>query len=214
MLMSFAPKQRTIVAAKVLLWIFLFVPLAADIHGAVTNTLGANPQSQIELQTGEWTLRILIASLAITPLRRITGWNWLIRFRRLLGLFGFFYASLHFFVYLWFDQNFVWSSIFADIAKRRFIYIGFAAWLLMVPLALTSTAATIRKLGGKRWSLLHRLVYLTAVLGIIHFYWGKKADHSDPIIYGSVLAVLLATRIWYKYRSNKTVSRVPAVAKA
>ena len=210
--MPFAPKQRTLVALKVLIWIVLFVPLAWLVYGALTNSLGANPQSEIEHQTGEWTLRILLLSLAVTPLRRLTKWNWLIRFRRLVGLFAFFYASLHFFVYLWFDQNFVWSSILADIAKRRFIYVGFAAWLTLVPLAFTSTAASIRKLGGKRWNLLHRVVYITAVLGIIHFWWGQKSDHTDPIIFGSILAALFALRIWYNFRGTARPSPAPRPA--
>jgi methionine sulfoxide reductase heme-binding subunit len=202
--------QRQIVIAKVVLWILLFFPLAYvlyGIYGAVTRTsdlLGANPQSEIEHITGEWTMRMLLFTLAITPLRRITGWNWLIRFRRLLGLFGFFYASIHFCVYLWFDQGFVWSSILADIAKRRFIYVGFAAWLLLVPLTITSTTGWIRRLGGKRWNLVHRLTYVCAGLGIIHFYWGQKADHEDPILYGSILAGLFAIRIFYNFRKNTT----------
>src|SRR5947209_9663663 len=209
-----SPNQRSILLLKVFVWIGLFLPILAIVYGIATNSLGANPQSEIEHRTGEWTLRIILASLAITPARRLLGWNWLIRFRRLLGLFGFFYASMHFFVYLWFDQNFVWASILADIAKRRFIYVGFVAWLTLVPLAFTSTAASIRKLGGKRWNLLHRLVYVTAVLGIIHFYWGQKSDHSDPIIYGSVLALLFAFRIWYNFRGTpkRSPAQRPAVA--
>jgi sulfoxide reductase heme-binding subunit YedZ len=202
--------QRQVAMTKTVLWILLFLPLAYvlyGIYGAVTHTsdlLGANPQSEIEHITGEWTMRTLLFTLAITPLRRITGWNWLIRFRRLLGLFGFFYASIHFFVYLWFDQGFAWSSILADIAKRRFIYVGFAAWLLLVPLTITSTTGWIRRLGGKRWNLLHRLTYICAVLGIIHFYWGQKADREDPILYGSILAGLFAIRIVYNFRKNTT----------
>ena len=203
----FNPKPRTIVLLKVLVWIALFLPLLWLVYGAATNNLGANPLSEIEHVTGEWTLRVILFSLAITPLRRILKWNWLIRFRRLLGLFGFFYASVHFFCYLWFDQNFVWSSIVADIAKRRFIYVGFAAWLTLVPLAATSTAASIRKLGGKRWNTLHKLAYLCAVLGVIHFYWGQKADHSDPIIFGSILLLLFAIRIWYALRKDSSPPR-------
>ena len=190
-------KPRNIVLLKTAVWVWALALVAYLVYAAVTNRLGANPQSEIEHFTGLWTLRFLIITLAITPIRRITGWNWIIRFRRLFGLFAFFYASLHFFAYTWFDQNFVWSSIVADIAKRRFIYVGFTAWLLLVPLAVTSTTGSIRRLGGKRWNLLHRLTYVCAVLGIIHFYWGQKANHTDPIIYACILGALFAYRIYW-----------------
>jgi methionine sulfoxide reductase heme-binding subunit len=194
--------QKQIVWLKVLVWIGLFIPVAYIVYAAATNNLGANPQSEIEHFTGEWTLRLIIATLAITPLRRILGWNWLIRFRRLLGLFAFVYASLHFISYMWFDQNFQLSAMLADIAKRRFIYVGFAAWLTLVPLAVTSTTGWIRRMGGKRWNTLHKLTYVCAVLGIIHFYWGQKADHEDPIMYGSVLLALFLVRAYYKLRKT------------
>lgn len=207
-------KQRNIVLLKIAVWIGLLLPLAYLGYGIATNTLGANPLSEIEHFTGEWTLRLLVATLAFTPLRRLTGWNWLIRFRRLVGLFAFFYASCHFFAYLWFDQNFVLSSIVPDVLKRRFILVGFSAWLLLVPLAVTSTLGWIRRLGGKRWNTLHKLTYVCAVLGIIHFYWGQKADHRDPLIYGGILAVLFAIRIFYALKKSKSKqrTRVPASA--
>lgn len=195
--------QRNIVLLKVAVWIVLFLPISYLIFAALQNKLGANPLSEIEHFTGEWTLRLLTATLAITPARRLLGWNWLIRFRRLTGLFTFFYASCHFFAYLWFDQNFVWSNILPDLLKRQFILVGFAAWLLLVPLAATSTVTSIRKLGGKRWNTLHKLTYVCAVLGIVHFYWGQKADHRDPIIYGCILAALFAIRIFYAARKNR-----------
>ncbi|MEO8725018.1 MAG: protein-methionine-sulfoxide reductase heme-binding subunit MsrQ [Acidobacteriaceae bacterium] len=195
--------QRNVVLLKIAVWIALFIPLAYLGYGIATNNLGANPLSEIEHFTGEWTLRLLMATLAITPARRITGWNWLIRFRRLVGLFAFFYASCHFFAYLWFDQNFVWASILPDLLKRRFILVGFSAWLLLLPLAATSTLGWIRRLGGKRWNLLHRLTYLCAVLAIIHFYWGQKADHKDPMIFACILAALFAVRAYYAWQKNK-----------
>ncbi len=207
-------KQRNIVWMKVAVWIGLFVPITYLVYAAATSNLGANPLSEIEHFTGEWTLRLVVATLAITPARRITGWNWLIRFRRLVGLFAFFYASMHFCAYLWFDQNFAWSSIVPDIAKRRFILVGFAAWLSLVPLAITSTAGWIRRLGGKRWNTLHKLIYLCSVLGIVHFYWGQKANRIDPIIYGSVLAALFAVRIFYVVQSKSKRRTTPAIVSA
>jgi sulfoxide reductase heme-binding subunit YedZ len=207
--------QRKIVLLKIAVWIGLILPLLYLLYAIATQDtkqlLGANPLTEIEHFTGEWTMRLLIATLAVTPARRLTGWNWLIRFRRLIGLFAFFYASCHFFAYLWFDQNFVWSSIVPDLVKRRFILVGFSAWLLLVPLAVTSTTGWIRRMGGKRWNTLHKVTYACAVLGIIHFYWGQKADHEDPILYGSILAVVFAIRIFYTVRKNKSKNRAVPV---
>lgn len=187
--------QRKIVLLKVAVWIGLLLPIAYLAYGIANNSLGANPLSEIEHFTGEWTMRLLLATLAVTPARRLTGWNWLIRFRRLIGLFAFFYASCHFFAYLWFDQNFAWSSIAPDLVKRRFILVGFSAWVLLVPLAVTSTTGWIRRLGGKRWQRLHRLIYFSAAAGVVHFIWLVKADLRRPLTYGAVLAVLLVYRL-------------------
>lgn len=186
-------------------------PLGALVYGAFADTLGANPLDAITDETGTWTLRFLVLTLAVTPLRRLTGWNWLIRYRRMLGLFAFFYGSLHFLTYLWFDQFFDLNEIAADIARRPFITVGFAAFVLMAPLAATSTAGWIRRLGGRRWNRLHRLAYVSAALGVVHYLWLVKADISRPARYGTILAVLLAARVWFAYNArHATSTRVPA----
>lgn len=175
--------------------------------------LGANPIDVITRTTGRWTLTFLLITLSITPLRRITKLAWLIRFRRMFGLFAFFYGSLHLLTYVWLDKFFDVHDMLHDIAKRRFITAGMTAWALMLPLALTSTAGWIRRLGGKRWQKLHRLIYFSAVAGVVHFMWLVKADLRRPLTYGAVLVVLLAFRIflWIKTRLS---SRPTAVRQA
>lgn len=175
--------------------------------------LGANPIDVITRTTGRWTLTFLLITLSITPLRRITRLAWLIRFRRMFGLFAFFYGSLHLLTYVWLDKFFDVHDMLHDIAKRRFITAGMTAWALMLPLALTSTAGWIRRLGGKRWQKLHRLIYFSAVAGVVHFMWLVKADLRRPLTYGAVLVVLLAFRIflWIKARLS---SRPTAVRQA
>src|SRR5581483_972531 len=177
------------------------------------NLLGANPIDVITRSTGRWTLTFLLITLSITPLRRITRLAWLIRFRRMLGLFAFFYGSLHLMTYVWLDKFFDVHDLLHDIAKRRFITAGMTAWVLMLPLALTSTAGWIRRLGGKRWQKLHRLIYFSAAAGVVHFIWLVKADLRKPLTYGAVLVVLLAFRIflWIKARLS---SRPTAVRQA
>jgi sulfoxide reductase heme-binding subunit YedZ len=172
------------------------IPLAWLAWRAGTTGLGANPIEAITHETGDWTLRFLLVTLAITPLRRLSGWNQLIRFRRMAGLFAFFYGSLHYLTYLWLDQFFSWSSIVRDVAKRPFVTVGFLAFIVMVPLAATSTAGMIRRLGGSAWRMLHRLVYLAAVAGVVHYWWLVKADVRRPTMYAGVLAVLLFVRLW------------------
>ena len=162
--------------------------------------LGANPLEAVTHATGDWTLRFLLLTLMVTPLRAATGWNWLVRFRRMLGLFAFFYGTLHLLTYLWFDQFFSWPDILLDIPKRPFITVGFGAFVLLVPLALTSTAGWIRRLGGRRWQALHRLIYLAAVLGVVHYWWLVKADISLPRAYATILALLLAARAAVAWR--------------
>ncbi len=192
--------RRRLILLKIVVWVLclgpLLVLLAKGTHLAAQD-LGADPVSVITLTTGHWTLILLPTTLAITPLRRITGWNWLIRFRRLLGLFAFFYGCLHLLTYIWFDKFFDFGEMLKDIAKRPFITVGFLAWLLMLPLALTSTAASIRRLGGKRWQVLHRLIYLSATAGVVHFWWLVKRDLRRPEKYAAALAVLLLFRISY-----------------
>lgn len=189
------------------------VPLAQLAYGFYTDNLTANPIEYITRFTGSWALIILITSLAVTPLRRITGWNALIRFRRMLGLFAFFYAALHFATYMVLDLFFDFSAIAKDIIKRPYITVGFTALVLMIPLAITSTTAMIRRL-GKRWQQLHYLVYVVAILGVVHFYWLVKADIRRPAQYGAVLALLLGHRLfskWLPIIANKVSHRISAV---
>ncbi|MBI2678463.1 MAG: sulfoxide reductase heme-binding subunit YedZ [Candidatus Koribacter versatilis] len=157
--------------------------------------LGVNPLEHITRATGDWTLRFLLITLAITPLRKLLQRPALIHFRRMAGLFAFFYGSLHFTTYLWFDKAFAWSEILPDVAKRRFIAVGFTAFVLMLPLAITSTGGWIRRLGGKRWQWLHRLVYFSALAGVIHYWWLVKSDIRKPAIYAGILAALLVYRM-------------------
>ena len=173
--------------------------------------LTANPVEFYQHQTGDWTLRFLVFTLCITPLRRIFNLPELIRFRRMLGLFAFFYVSLHFLTYLGPDQSFSFSGMLKDVAKRPFITVGFAAFALLIPLALTSTAGWIRRLGGKRWQMLHRAVYASAVLGVIHYYWLVKSDIRKPLFYGALVAILLAWRLWSWIAKKKAPAAVPSL---
>jgi sulfoxide reductase heme-binding subunit YedZ len=181
------------------------IPLARLGLKAYNSALGANPIQVITWSTGTWTLVFLMLTLAITPLRKLTRQYWLIQFRRMLGLFAFFYGCLHFTTYIWLDQFFDVHSMLKDIAKRPFITVGFTAFVLLIPLALTSTQSSIRRL-GKRWLALHRLIYLTAVLGVIHYIWLVKADLRKPLIYATILAILLLYRIvtWAVQKTGAT----------
>jgi len=163
--------------------------------------LGANPIEELLHQLGRWGLKFLLLSLTITPLRRWTGWNWLIRFRRMLGLFAFFYITLHFLTYAILDQGLDFAVIIEDVIKRPYITLGMVAFLLLIPLALTSTKGMMRRL-GKRWQKLHRLVYIVAIAGVWHFYWQVKLDTLDATVYALVLAVLLLTRVYYKSQTR------------
>ena len=176
-----------------MLWIACLIPLATLVVGAFAGTLGANPVERITHRTGLTTLVLLLCGLAISPLRRWTAMPWLIQYRRLLGLFAFFYGCLHLLTYLWLDQNFSPRAIAHDVVKRPFITMGALAWLLLLPLALTSTQKAIRSM-GKRWVRLHRLVYAAAAAGAIHFYWLVKLDKREPLLYLAVLAALLGWR--------------------
>ena len=170
------------------------IPLALLIWRGFQNDLTANPTQFLEHRTGDWTLRFVIITLSITPLRKILRLPQLIRFRRMLGLFAFFYGCMHFTCWIWFDKFFSWPDMWADVHKRPFITIGFTGFVLMVPLAITSTAGWIRRLGGKRWQVLHRAIYVTAVAGVVHYYWLVKSDVRKPIEYGVLVAILLAWR--------------------
>jgi len=171
------------------------LPLARLGWKAYNASLGANPIEVITHSTGDWTIIFLLITLAVTPLRRVTRQPWLIRFRRMFGLFAFFYGALHFLTYIWLDKFFDLHEMLADVAKRKFITVGFTGLLLLIPLALTSTAGWIRRLGGKRWQALHRLIYFAATAGVIHYYWLVKADKRKPLEYAAILAVLMAYRV-------------------
>jgi methionine sulfoxide reductase heme-binding subunit len=171
-------------------------PLARLGWKAYMGLLGANPIEVITHSTGDWLLIFLMVTLAVTPLRKITEQLWLIRYRRMFGLFAFFYGTLHFLTYIWLDKFFDLHEMLADVAKRRFITVGFTGFVLLIPLALTSTRGWIRRLGGKRWQGLHRLIYASAIAGVIHYYWLVKADVRKPLEYGSVLVLLLGYRVW------------------
>jgi sulfoxide reductase heme-binding subunit YedZ len=187
------------VAAKALAHALALLPLALLVHDALGDALGADPVKALTHRTGDWALRLLLACLAMTPLRRLLDRPWPIRFRRLLGLYAFFYASLHLSVYLVLDLAGDWAHLLEDIAKRPYITVGFGAWLLLAPLALTSTRGWMRRL-GRRWGQLHRAVYVAAALGVLHFYWGVKADVREPLLYAGVLAVLFGIRGVVKWR--------------
>jgi sulfoxide reductase heme-binding subunit YedZ len=176
------------------------------LHGELT----ANPIEFITHATGDWTLRFLVITLCVTPLRKILHLPELIRFRRMLGLFAFFYACLHFTTYIWLDKFFDLSGMWKDIAKRKYITVGFTAFLLLIPLAVTSTAGWIRRLGGKRWQQLHRLIYFSAALGVIHYYWLVKSAVIRPLTYGAIVAVLLLWRLFASLSKRKQL-RVDAV---
>jgi len=179
---------------KPAVFLLCLLPLGLLVRDLLTGNLSANPIKDITEATGTWTLRLVMTTLAVTPLRRLFGWNRLGRVRRMLGLFTFFYATLHFFTYVYLDQFFEFDAILEDIPKRPFILAGFTAFVLFIPLAVTSTAGWVRRLGGKRWQLLHRLVYVSAVAGVVHYLWLVKADIQRPLAYGAVLALLLGYR--------------------
>jgi sulfoxide reductase heme-binding subunit YedZ len=187
---------------KPILFLVCLLPFAMLVYGALNETLGVNPVETMTHETGEWTLRFLLITLLVTPLRKITGANWLIKLRRMLGLFVFFYACLHFITYIWFDQYFDWMEIVKDIPKRPFITVGFAAFILLVPLALTSTNKMMKRL-KRNWVKLHKLVYVIAVLGCLHFLWLVKADTFEPLVYFVILLGLLLYRAYQDRFKNK-----------
>jgi sulfoxide reductase heme-binding subunit YedZ len=191
------------IAAKAAVWILCLIPAGILAWRAYTGGLGANPIEFITLHTGFWTLVFLLVTLAVTPVRRVTGWNRIIQFRRLLGLFAFFYATLHFLTYVTLDLFFDFGAIAADIVKRPYITVGFTAFLLLIPLAVTSTKGSIRRL-GRNWLRLHRLVYVSATLAVLHFYWKKsaKSDIAEPLIFAAILASLLLFRVIYVLRKR------------
>jgi methionine sulfoxide reductase heme-binding subunit len=209
------PAEKFVRLLKLMVFVLCLGPAFVLTWKGFHNLLGANPIDVITRTTGHWTLNFLLVTLAVTPLRRLTSMAWLIRFRRMLGLFAFFYGSLHLMTYVWLDKFFDVHEMLHDIAKRRFITAGMTAWALMLPLALTSTAGSIRRLGGKRWRNLHRLIYLSAAAGVIHFIWLVKADLRRPLTYGALLMLLLVFRllIWTRARLRASSSEIREPAK-
>jgi sulfoxide reductase heme-binding subunit YedZ len=192
---------------KPVIFLACLAPLGILVWRGFHSALGANPIEAITHATGDWTLRFLLGTLSITPLRRLTRQYWLIGLRRMLGLFAFFYGVLHLMTYIWLDKFFAVHEMLADIAKRKFITAGMTAFTLMIPLALTSTKWSIRKLGGKRWQALHRLIYASAAAGVIHYIWLVKADLKKPLVYATVLGALLLYRILSWIASRASVTR-------
>ncbi len=202
---SGAMPERAIVSLKILVFLTCLVPLGLLVFHGFQNDLGPDPTATVTHATGFATLRLLVITLCITPVRRFSvRLSWLIRFRRMLGLFAFFYGCLHLFTYLWLFAHFSLQTILDDIVKRRYVLAGFTAWVFLVPLALTSTKWSIRKLGGKRWQILHRLVYVSAICGVIHYWWIVKAGVRTPLTITLVLAVVLAARpLWSVFQARK-----------
>ena len=206
-----AKTTNRIIVTKLLVHLLALTPVAIlawqfyDVWKTGSDTLGADPVAEIEHRLGLWALRFLLITLAITPLRQLTGQPVLIRFRRMLGLYAFFYACLHLAAYLGLDLRGYWTQIFEDIVKRPYITVGFAAWLLLVPLAITSTKGWIKRL-GRNWSRLHKLVYAIGVLAVLHFWWLVKSDIREPLLYATILAVLLGWRGWKALSQRRTAA--------
>jgi sulfoxide reductase heme-binding subunit YedZ len=204
-------KGSTLFLTKTVVHLAALTPLAIllwqmwQVATAGSNALGADPVAEIEHRLGLWALRFLMITLAITPLRQLTGWNVLVRFRRMLGLYAFTYASLHFAAYLGLDLRGYWMQVFEDIAKRPYITVGFLSWLLLVPLAVTSTTGWIKRL-GRNWARLHMLVYPVAVLAVLHFWWLVKSDLREPALYAAIAALLLGWRLWKRCKPRTSPS--------
>lgn len=202
--MAFNPTPKQLSAIKLGVFVLALVPFARMMWLTFSGQL-VEPLEFITHGSGDWTLYFLCITLAVTPLRRLTKMNWLIKLRRMFGLFSFFYVCLHFLAFLWFDHFFDVAEMFRDVAKRPFITVGFTAFLLLIPLAVTSTNGMVRRLGGKRWQWLHRLIYLIAPLGILHFWWMRagKSNFAEPIIFGTIVAVLLGMRVYWSLAGSK-----------
>jgi sulfoxide reductase heme-binding subunit YedZ len=196
------PTQREISWIKAATFVACLGPLALLAWRGLAGGLGANPIEYITHSTGWWTLTFLLITLSVTPLRRLSRRNWLLRLRRMLGLYAFFYACLHFTTYIWLDQFFDLQSIVKDIAKRPFITLGFAAFVLLIPLAVTSTNGMVKRFGAQRWQRLHRLVYAVAILAVLHFWWLVKKDVREPLVFAALLALLLGARLVWRTRKS------------
>jgi sulfoxide reductase heme-binding subunit YedZ len=203
-----APTAAQLAWLKRLLFVLALLPLALIVVDGFGGRLGANPIETITRASGDWTLYFLCLTLAVTPLRRLTGQQWLLKLRRMLGLLSFFYASLHFLCFIWFDHFFDLTEMLKDVVKRPFITVGFIAFLLLVPLALTSSDAMVRRL-GRRWIWLHRLIYVIATLAILHFWWMRagKNNFAEPLLFGVIVALLLGMRIVFRWRASLRTTR-------
>ena len=207
---SMPTKENDIRFVKLLILVNGAVPLALLIWDKSHNQLGANPQNFLILTTGMMTLIFLVLTMAVTPIRKVTGWNWLIQFRRMLGLFAFFYACLHFLCFFSLDRGFSVSGTLSEMVKRKYLIVGSTALVVMIPLAVTSTNAMIKRLGGKRWRALHRLAYVAAIAGVIHYYMQVKADVRQPLAFAMVLAILLGYRMADNWRRRQPASAAAA----
>lgn len=203
--MAFNPGPKQLKGIKAAIFLLALVPLARMVWLTVSGQL-VEPLEFITRGTGDWTLYFLCITLTVTPLRRLSKMNWLVKLRRMFGLYAFFYAFLHFMTFFWFDHFFDVAEMFRDVAKRPFILVGFTAFVLLIPLAATSTNAMIKRLGSKRWIWLHRLIYLIAPLGILHFWWMRagKSNFTEPFIFGVIVAVLLGARVYWRWAGAKS----------
>lgn len=206
--MAFNPSSRQLGGIKAAVFVLALLPFLRMAWLVAGGAL-VEPLEFLTRGTGDWTLYFLCITLGVTPLRRLSGWNWVIKLRRMLGLFAFFYALLHFTCFFWFDHFFDIAGMLKDVVKRPFITVGFIAFVLLIPLAATSTNAMIKRLGGKRWQWLHRLIYLVAPLGILHFWWMKagKNDFQEPIVFGLIVALLLGLRMYWRYARKTEAAR-------
>lgn len=210
--------STTLRLVKAIVFVACLIPAAYYAHGLATDGLGANPIETVTRGFGTWALNFIAITLCVTPIRRFMGVSWILRLRRMLGLFAFFYAAMHLATYLWLDQFFDWTAIAKDILKRPFITVGMAAFILLVPLALTSNQVSIRRLGGRRWQQLHRAVYAIALLAVLHYFWMVKLDLRTPLLYGGAIMVLLGMRVWWRrqewHRQRRTATTPRAVVRS
>lgn len=203
--MAFNPSPKQLALIKGAVFSAALLPFLWGLW-LVLRQVPVDPLEYITHETGDWALYLLCITLAVTPLRRLNGWNWLLKLRRMLGLFTFFYALLHFIAFLWFDHFFDVAAMLRDVAKRPFILVGFSAFVLLIPLAATSTNGMIKRLGGKRWQWLHRLIYVAAALAVLHFWWMKAAKNNlaQPMLFAAIVAVLLLARVyWSRAKANR-----------
>jgi len=194
---------------KPIVFVLALEPFLWLVYNAFFGDLGVNPVETITNHTGIWTLRFIVITIALTPLRWVSGFNPLTRFRRMIGLFAFFYGTLHFMTYFVLDQALQFTGLWDDVVKRPYITAGFTAFVLMIPLAVTSTQGWIRRLGGRRWNLLHRLVYITALAAVLHYFWKVKLDTTNPLFYAGIVGVLLAARVVHRVRRAAASAPVP-----